>query len=204
MTTKPRPDQRIDSRQRAEMRAQMHRDVDQTFDAWSWILDEANCRGWPRGTGNSGGSGGGPTIQVERLDSRGQIMLDPDTGKPVTESVPVTTVEAAAFTDDPFGIWLIEWKETRSHVIRSANAALALFHIAPKAEQAKVNEVERCVYCGLELGTGTAMKVHRVDNWPLCATTCYYVLDRRARQAGTLIGPQVAAIVAGNKAGKGR
>lgn len=174
--------ERIDSARRRKIRAELHRAVDQACDAWSYIIDDAACRGWPSGASGTG-RGGGPIVMVES-----------ETGDMV--SVAVTSVEAAAFHRDPYGAWLADWRHSRAGLIRSADGALALFSNAPEAEQAKVNAVESCVVCGQEVGTGTAMKIHRVDGQPTCGSTCYYVMDRRARAAGTTIGAQVAAVVA--------
>lgn len=175
-------EQRIDSRLRLQIREEGRRAWDLSCDAWSYIIDDAAARGWPRGSSGTG-RGGGPIVMVES-----------ETGDMV--AVAVTSVEAAAFHPDPYGAWLRDWRLTRAAVLRSADGAASLFSNNPAMEQAKANAVEHCVVCDQEVGTGTAMKIHRVDGQAACASTCYYVMDRRARAAGTTIGVQVAAVLA--------
>lgn len=173
--------------QLAEIRAEMHAEVDRLCDRWPRIHAEADGRCWPKDRGFDKQPGGG-----------GRSLDCSDDGAPV-DLVPVTSVEAAAFAGidghDQHGRWLNLLANVRS-LLRYVDAKGADLErpvllgkdglpvmdgpVIAGSVDASLGETCGLPSCGLPIhdADGTPHKVHRIDGVPFHARTCYYRLYR--------------------------
>lgn len=84
----------------------------------------------------------------------------------------------AAVKGDDAGKWLDAFRDVR---VKLRLLDGARFKMAPvlSVKKGRENTVDVCVRCQMP-----APKVHRIDNQPFCATTCYYVEWRARRSVG--------------------
>lgn len=86
------------------------------------------------------------------------------------------TFEAAAMGDEA-ARWLDRFRAFRveARLIDAARANMAPAKV--KAKRGRENTVDVCVRCNLP-----NPKVHRIDNEPYCATSCYYAEHRERKR----------------------
>lgn len=96
--------------------------------------------------------------------------------------------------------WVTDFDRMRPLLSRLADRALALDPAARKPSE-HVDNTVRCIACHQEIDPGAADgKCHRVDGYPLHASTCYYQVFRDATRKGITVGALIAEMASANGA----
>lgn len=164
-----------------QRRHDAHLDIDAIHDAHQYAQLDQRAHGWPHN-------------------------LRPRDGSRSTDEGALNAVESWSQKDDPASDWLAEYEEVRAAIIRLANDARYHFGFDPErgrpepGRPQRRNTVENCVWCHQPAPEGRDPNgrplIHRVDQKPLHANTCYYQADRQARAEGVTLATLVARKIA--------